>query len=451
MRTDGIGRFAAIWAGQLVSIAGSGITGFVLGVWVFQLTGSATRFGLIMLLEAAAAIAVAPVAGMAVDRVDRRAVLVVSDVVAAAATAVLLALVAGGGLRVWHVYPIAAATAMCATFRMVAFTTVLPLLVPERHLGRANGLAQTLPAVQIAAPLAAGGLLAAVQLRGVVLIDLCTYAVALAITLLIGLPERAIRPDRAGSAGEGAWAELTGGWRELRRRPGLPHLLLLLGGFHLAAGMAGVLVQPLILTFAGPSTLGVLMFVGGAGMFAGSAVMTAWGGPTRRITGVQVFLAIGGIALALHSLAPSALLIGVLAPAFLFTLPVITGSAMSLLQTKVDPSALGRVMAGVRMTAQGGTALGFAAAGPLADLVFEPLLRPGGALAGSVGTVIGVGDGRGIALIFAITGAALIALAAWAATSPVLRAVDDLPDLLTTPDDNTPTDKGEADARTVAG
>ncbi|GAA3040167.1 MFS transporter [Actinokineospora globicatena] len=446
MRTDGISRFAAIWAGQLVSIAGTGITGFVLGVWVFQLTGSATRFGLIMLLEAVAAIAVAPVAGMVVDRVDRRAVLVVSDIVAAGATGVLLALVAGGHLQVWHVYPIAVVTAMCATFRMVAFTTMLPLLVPEQHLGRANGLAQTLPAVQIAAPLAAGGLLAAVGLRGVVLIDLCTYVVALAITVVVGLPERAVRPDRAGQVGESTWAELTGGWRELRRRPGLLHVMLLLGGFHLAAGMAGVLVQPLILTFAGPSTLGVLMFVGGAGMFAGSAVMTAWGGPARRMTGVRTFLAVAGIALALHSLAPSALLIGVLAPAFLFTLPIITGSAMSLLQSKVDPAALGRVMAGARMTAQGGTALGFAAAGPLADLIFEPMLAPGGALAGSIGTVIGTGDGRGIALIFAITGITLIALAVWATTSPALRTVDDIPDLLTTN-----TDEGLADARPAAG
>ncbi|PPK71465.1 MFS transporter [Actinokineospora auranticolor] len=444
MRGDGIGRFLAIGAGQLVSVAGTGITGFVLGVWVFQVTGSATRFGLIMLLEAVAAIAVAPLAGMAADRVDRRAILLVSDVVAAAATAVLLTLVRQGELDVWHVYPIAAITAMCATFRVVAFTTVLPLLVPERHLGRANGLAQAQPAVQIAAPLAAGGLLAVVHLSGVVLIDLCTYAVALAITLLVGLPEKAVVPSRAGAPGEGALAELTGGLRELRRRPGLPHLLLLLGAFHLAAGMAGVLVQPLILTFTDPSTLGVLMFAGGAGMIAGSAVMTAWGGPDRRITGVRAFLAIAGIALALHSLAPSALLIGVLAPAFLFTLPIITGSAMSLLQTKVDPSALGRAMASARIAAQGGTAIGFAAAGPLADLVFGPMLQPDGALADTVGAVIGVGDGRGIALIFAGTGAALVALAAWATASPALRAVDDLPDLLTT-------DKREADARPTPG
>ncbi|MBC6448101.1 MFS transporter [Actinokineospora xionganensis] len=441
--TEGLGRFVAIWVGQLVSLAGTAVTGFVLGVWVYQLTGSATQFSLIMLVEAIAAISVAPLAGAVADRVDRRWTLVASDVVAAAVTAVLLTLVTAGGLQVWQVYPISAVAAMCATFRMVTFTTMLPLLVPEQHLSRANGLAQAGMAVQISAPLAAGVLLATVGLRGVVLIDLFTYGVALAITVSLALPERAVRPQpREHAERDGAMAELRGGWTELRRRSGLGTLLLVLGAFDFAFGLAGVLVQPLILTFAGPSTLGVLMFAGGGGMLLGSAVMSVWGGPKRRITGVSAFLAIGGVALALHSLAPSALLIGILAPAFLFTLPVITGCTMSLLQTKVDPSTLGRVMASVRMVSQGATAIAYAVAGPLADQVFEPMLAPGGALADSVGGVIGTGPGRGIALIFVITGAVLLVLAA-AMASPRLRAVDGLPDLLHT--------KGESDVELAAG
>jgi MFS transporter, DHA3 family, macrolide efflux protein len=446
MTTDGLGRFLAVWFGQLVSVAGTGITGFVLGVWVYELTDSATQFSLIMLVEAVAAIAVAPVAGAVVDRVNRRVTLVAADIVAAATTGVLLALVLGGDLLVWQIYPIAAATAMCGTFRIVTFTTMLPLMVPERHLSRANGLAQAQPAVQIAAPLAAGGLLHAVGLSGAVLIDLCTYVVALACTVTVALPARAVLPARTGAGSEGLLAELRGGEAELRRRPGLPALFGLLAAFHFAVGLAGVLVQPLILTFTGAGTLGVLMFTGGAGMLAGSLVMTAWGGPKRRMTGVTVFLAVAGFSLAGHSLAPSALLIGILAPAFLFTLPVIAGCAMALLQTKVDPATLGRVMAAARITAQGATALAFAAAGPLSDQVFEPLLRPGGALADSVGSVIGVGPGRGIALIFAGTGVALVLLAAFAGLSSTLRAVDDLPDLLTTH-----TDKGKTDAELAAG
>src|SRR5687767_5207879 len=107
-------------------------------------------------------------------------------------------------------------------------------------------------AVQIAAPLAAGTLLATVGLRGVVVIDLVTYGVALAITVSLSLPERAVRPQpREDSGGEGMMAELRGGWTELSRRPGLLSLLMVLGAFDFAFGLAGVLEQPLILTFAG--------------------------------------------------------------------------------------------------------------------------------------------------------------------------------------------------------
>ncbi|WP_054055473.1 MFS transporter [Alloactinosynnema sp. L-07] len=444
---EGLGRFVAIWLGQIVSLAGTAITGFVLGVWVYQLTGSATQFSLIMLVEAVAAIAVAPLAGAVADRLDRRMTLIASDVVAAVATGVLLVLVNAGDLQVWQVYPITAVTAMCSTFRMVTFTTMLPLLVPEQHLSRANGLAQAGMAVQIAAPLAAGGLLATIGLRGVVLIDLATYGVAVAITLALSLPTRATRPTPVEAAERaGALAELRGGWTELASRRGLLTLLVVLGAFDFAFGLAGVLVQPLILTFTGPATLGVLMFAGGAGMLLGSLAMSVWGGPKRRVTGVSGFLAIGGVALAAHSLSPSPLLIGILAPAFLFTLPVITGCTMSLLQTKVAPNTLGRVMASARMVSQGATALAFAIAGPLADQVFEPMLAPGGALADSVGAMIGTGPGRGIALVFVITGAVLVGLAALAAASPTLRGIDDLPDLL-----HSTEVKGETDAELAAG
>ncbi|WP_436494695.1 MFS transporter [Actinokineospora sp. HUAS TT18] len=447
MTSEGLSRFVFIWLGQIVSLAGTAITGFVLGVWVYQLTGSATQFSLIMLTEAVAAIAVAPLAGAVVDRVDRRLILVSSDVVAAAATGILLLLVAADGLDVWHVYPITAVTAMCSTFRMITFTTMLPLLVPEQHLSRANGLAQAGMAVQIAAPLAAGGLLAAIGLRGVVVIDLATYGVAVAITLALSLPDRAVKPaPREHAEREGALAELRGGWTELATRRGLTTLLVVLVAFDFAFGLAGVLVQPLILTFADAATLGVLMFAGGGGMLLGSLAMSVWGGPKRRISGVVGCLLASGVLLAAHSLSPSPLLIGILAPAFLFTLPVFTVCTMSILQSKVAPHTLGRVMGSVRMVSQGATAIAFAIAGPLADQVFEPLLAPGGALADSVGGVIGTGPGRGIALIFVITGALLVGLAAYAAASPALRGTDDLPDLL-----HGTEEKGETDAELAAG
>src|SRR5690606_11418437 len=102
--------------------------------------------------------------------------------------------------------------------------------------------------------------------------------------------------------------DLGAGWQHLRAKAGLTGLVAALTGFNFTFAVAGVLVQPLILSFAGPGVLGVLMFAGGAGMLAGGLVMGAWGGPKRKIVGMTAFMGLGGVFLVLHSLTPSPLL-----------------------------------------------------------------------------------------------------------------------------------------------
>ena len=79
--------FLVIWGGQFVSLIGSGLTGFGLGVWVFQQTGSVTQFALIALSAAVPGIIMTPFAGALVDRWDRRRAMILSDTGAAAMTA----------------------------------------------------------------------------------------------------------------------------------------------------------------------------------------------------------------------------------------------------------------------------------------------------------------------------------------------------------------------------
>jgi MFS family permease len=227
---------------------------------------------------------------------------------------------------------------------------------------------------------------------------------------------------------------LVQGWHELRARPALLVLALVLSVFNFTFGLAGVLIQPLILSFASPATLGVLMLAGGSGMFAGSLVMGAWGGPRRRMSGVSLFMVLGGMALVLHTIAPSALLIGIAAPLFLFTMPVVLGCARTIFQTKVEPSVLGRVSGTTHALGQAALPLAYLVAGPLAEHVAEPLLRPDGALASSIGLLTGTGPGRGIAALFLLSAVLLVVLAAVTAVHPTLRTVDDLPDAVLDPE-----------------
>ncbi|GAA3123653.1 MFS transporter [Streptosporangium carneum] len=426
---DGIRRFVVIWAAQLLSIIGSSLTGFVLGVWVYQRTGSATEFVLIMLCAVLPEVLLSPLAGSMADRLDRRRMLMTADAGAAVTTGVLAVLLAGGALEVWHVYVITVVGSVFGAFHMAAYHSMMPLIMPQRHLGRANGLMQVADAVHIAAPLLAGTLLVTVGITGVVVIDLATFLVTRVVMFAVRLPAEVTRPGGAVTESQPLGRDLSFGWRHLRARPGLFRLVVLLAVYNLLFGMSGVLVQPLILSFGSAAVLGALMFAGGAGVFAGGLALSAWGGPKRRVRGVVAFAALGGALLALHSLAPSPWLIAVVAPAFLFTLPFVQGTAMTVLQLKTEPAALGRVLSTVRTLTQTATVLAYLLAGPLVDRVLEPAMARDGALASSLGAVIGTGRGRGVAAVFLMAGLALLVLAPLLYLQPRLRGVEtELPD-----------------------
>ncbi|NRQ30981.1 MFS transporter [Nonomuraea sp. NN258] len=421
--------FTVIWSSQLLSIITSSVTGFVLGVWVFQRTGSATQFVTITLCAILPEVLFAPLAGSLADRWDRRKLMMGADLGAALTTGALALLLVTGEPQVWHIYLITAVGAVFGTAQMAAYHSMMPLLVPKEQLGRANGMMQVADAVRIAAPLLAGTLLVGVGMTGVVVIDLVAFLVSRVVLHLVPLPSAVTRPGE-GRPAEPWLRDLAFGIRYLRARQGLLWLVGLLAAYNLFFGMAGVLVQPLILSFGSAAVLGALMAAGGAGVFVGGLVLSAWGGPKQRVRGLLGFMAAGGALLAAHSLSPSAALIAVVAPAFLFTLPFVQGTGITILQLKTPPDELGRVLSTVRMVTQAATVLTYLAAGPLADQVFEPMLAPGGLLAGSVGELIGTGPGRGIALIFIIAGAGLLVLAPLAYLQPRLRRVEtELPDI----------------------
>ena len=111
--SNGTHVFMFVWLGQLVSLTGSSLTNFAIGVWVYQATGSATRFALIAFSSILPVILLSPMAGALVDRWDRRWVMIVSDTGAALSTFTIILLFATNNLDTWHIY---VATAVNSTF-----------------------------------------------------------------------------------------------------------------------------------------------------------------------------------------------------------------------------------------------------------------------------------------------------------------------------------------------
>jgi len=425
--TTGMRAFFTVWAGQLVSVVGTSLTGFGLQVWVFLETGSVTQLALVSLAFGLPSVLLAPVAGALVDRWDRRLTMFGADLAAGLATGAIALLHFSGSLEVWHIYLLVGVGALANGFQQPAWMASLPLLVPKRHLGRANGLVQTSDALGLViAPAAAGAMLATLGLGAVLLADVATFLVAVVTLSMVRFP----RPEQAPESRGGSIREdIRLGWRYLRERTGLLWLLGTAAGVNFTLSFTNVLIIPLIVSFSNEAAAGTVLSVAGIGMLAGSVAVGAWGGPKQRVRGMMLgIVAVGGFVI-LTGLRPSALLIGVAGFCLMAVVPIVNTTSQVLWQLKVPPALQGRVFALRRMISQAMSPIAILAAGPLADRVFEPLMADDGALAPTVGSILGTGAGRGIALLTVLSGIGVIVmgLAGWA--HPRVRHLEtDLPD-----------------------
>ena len=420
----GVRTFLTVWLGQLVSIIGSGMTDFALGLYVYQRTQSVTQFALILLCRVLPVILLSPLAGALVDRWSKRTVMLCSDVVAALFTSALAALFISNQLQIWHIYLGVMAVSASGVFQVPAYLTATTALIPSKHLSRASGMVQVAQAcAEIVSPLLAGLLMVVIQVQGVLLIDAASFGFSVLTLLIVRFPST-VEPARAEHGAAPLKEQIIEGLTYIRRRRALITLLAFFAVVSMEGGMISALIQPLALAFTSPAGLGVILTAGGSGLMLGGIILSAWGGPAKRINGVLGFLLLFGAGIILIGLRPSALLAGIGAFCAHFCIPFVNGCNQAIWQGSVPLALQGRVFAVRQMAMRGAQLLALVAVGPLADRVAGPLMDAGGLLVGSVGQVIGVGAGRGSALIFVLMGllAMLTAGAGW--LSPRLRRVE---------------------------
>ncbi len=421
--------FVLLWLGQVISTLGSSMTTFAVGVWVYQSTGSATRYALIIFFHVLPGLVAAPLAGALVDRWERRRVLIASDVMAGLSTMILLLLVWQGRLEHWQIYVLVAINSVFSSFQMPAFTASVSLLVPPRHLGRAAGMGQVGEAAsRIVSPLLAGVLLVKISLMGILFVDLVTLLLALLTLVVIRIPRppAAAEDEAQGEARKSLADEAHRGFAYLRDRPGLLSLLLMFTSVNFALGVMQSLLAPLVLTIASADALGLVLSVAAAGLLAGGLLMSVWGGPKRRVRAIFGCVGIQALVLLVAGLKPSVTLLAGSAFIFMLSMGVLTGCSTAFWQSKVAPGIQGRVFAIRRMIAMSSLPLAYLLGGPLAERVFEPLaaagLLPGASFDGAE---------PGIRLLFMTLGLLLLLILAVGYSYPRLRRVEEeLPDAL---------------------
>lgn len=425
----GMRTFSVIWFGQLISTIGSGLTSFALGVWIYEQTGSTTLYAMSILAYMLPTLIMSPIAGALVDRWDRRWAMILSDTGAGLSTLVIWLLLASGNLQVWHIYVATVFNAAFSTFQWPAYSAVTTLLVPKKHLGRAGGMTQIGEAVsQLISPVVAGALFVAAGLNSVILIDFVTFGFAVLTLLVVRVPSPKKTAEGQESKGT-LLQEAAFGWKYITARPGLTALLVYFAMINFASAFFGPLLVPMMLDLADPDTMGLVFSVIGLGMLVGTLVMSAWGGPKRRILGILLPGAAMGFFTIFMGLRPSLVLIGASGFLMMLFMPILNGSSQALWQSKTAPDIQGRVFAVRRMFAWVAQPLGIILAGPLVERVFQPLMNEGGRLAPTVGRLIGVGPSRGTGLLLMVMGVFVILITVAAYAYPRLRLADsELPD-----------------------
>jgi DHA3 family macrolide efflux protein-like MFS transporter len=414
--------FATVWSGQVVSQVGSSMTGFALSIFVYQLSGSVTQLAFVLLAANLPGVILAPVAGVWVDRIDRRLIMMISDGVAGLGALALLIIAWRSELTFWPMLIVAAFGSASGAFQEPAYRASIVTLVPHDKLGRANGMIEMGPALgTLLAPALAGAILLSFGIEAILAIDIITFLVAVTMLAVVRFPQL---PSMADARQEKMRSQITDGFNYLRQRGGLLGLLAIAAVLNFFLVFANVLWLPIFLGFGNEAQVGLAMTSVGVAMVAGSVIMSAWGGPRHLVRSLLGLIAAVGLMLSLSGTRPSFWVVGGAMFAMMFMVPIANGISQTLWQKKVEAGIQGRVFSTRRMIASIASPIAFVLAGPLADGVFEPLLVDGGGLAGSVGQIIGVGVGRGSAFLVVLAGLGVTLTAAGAWLIPAIRNIE---------------------------
>ena len=427
--------FFIVWIGQVVSLLGSKLTEFALGIWIlqktYQNTGAITQFALTIVCMYLPKVVISPFAGVLVDRWNRRNAMILSDLGTGVITIAVLALVWTDNLAVWHIYVALIASSSFNAFQQPAYSAAIAQLVSPDNLSRANGMVQSSFAIaKIASPAVAGLLLKHFSLKTVLFIDIITFSVAVLTLVSVKFPDFKRFTSRRRKVVNQVVADTVAGWNYIVLRPGLVRLVCFIAISYFTMGMIEVVLWPLLFQPEGTTAqLGFVFSIGGCGMLVGSVLMSVWSGPRNRVKAIICFVGLQGLIVLIGGLkiSPVVLALGIFG--YLFSQPIIVSCNQAIWQSKVPSRLQGRVFA-LQQTLERSLAIcAYLLAGPLVDNVLNPLMAEEGIVARAIGRVISTGMGQGVTLLLVILGIINLMVVAIAYREPRLRRLEkELPD-----------------------
>jgi len=392
-----------------ISSLGSTLTTFGLDVWVFRQTGSYAIFAGLALLAYLPGVLFAPIAGLIADRVDKRALLLVCEVVSLMAVVLALLLYLGGNFGVAAVAVTMLLLGIASELRWSALGPTISQMVPKDQLGRINGLSETFYGVTTML----GPVLGAIGFDFLGLSLLLTLSLAgylIGIIGVIGVGKALFRSTaRQGEPApvfSGFWDEVTFGFRWVFAHAGLRQLLIFFMLINTGISIFTVTFAPYVLSFESNRALGFALGLDGAGGFALGGLLafrrTPWKHESAVVGGALLF----GVCMCVWGLSRVAALLFAVAFISGACATLIMASSQAIWQTHVPLAIQGKVFAVRKMLAFALAPLSILLSVPLASFVFAPLLEMsavlravwGAPLAGALGMMVST-LGLGVAAV----------------------------------------------------
>ena len=285
--------FRHLWYGQVVSELGDWLNSIAIYMLVLKLSGTGTAMASAMMAKLLPIFFVSPLAGVLIDRMDRKVIMITSDVLRFVVVLGFLLVEDAGDL--WLLYTLAVVEIALAGFFEPARSAIIPSLTPREDLVTANALSGSTWSVMLAVGAALGGLLVSgFGIKAAFIIDAFTFLLSAWFIARIQYPKEVLEKEKAERPDASGFKILVDGMRYLMSQPMIFVLALMKSGLAVAGGVMTLI--PLYANKMFTSAAAISMAIGamysarGLGAALGPILVKKFFGDSTRVLQISILV-----------------------------------------------------------------------------------------------------------------------------------------------------------------
>ena len=403
-------KFLLLWSGELVSSIGGGLTSFGLGVYIYNMTGSAAGMSLVTLLGFLPTLVLGVPAGVLADKYDRRLLMMIGDGCSAIGIIYILIAMMTGGASLTEICIGVTISSVFSALLEPSFKATITDILTKEEFSKASGLVSMAGSARyLFSPVIAGFLLSVSDVKLLLIIDICTFFLTVISAAVVrkGTPTNATEEDI--SFGE----SLKEGWSIITGNKGVLMLVFVASFITLFMGVFQILAEPFVLSFSDAKTLGVTETICACGMLVTAIYLGIRGVKKKFALLMSLSLMLAGAFMFGFVLTTNVVVICVFGFLFFAALPIANNCLDYLIRTNIRADAQGRAWGLIGFLSQIGYVIAYAVSGVAAD---------------AVGAATGRGVGFGSGTVIQVAGVMLLVIAGSILPMRSIRKLENLPE-----------------------